>query len=116
MPFAVKSTSTPKASFIAIAITARYFEEQGVQARTIRLYGNVEIAPATGVADAIVDLVDTGGTLSANGLVPIREIFSATARLIVNLRDYLGGLQTDLGQFADPPPKLNHLYCRRWQR
>ncbi len=66
------------------AIAARYFEEQGVQAQTIRLYGNVEIAPATGVADAVVDLVDSGGTLDANGLVPIREIFSATARLIVN--------------------------------
>ena len=57
---------------------------QGIQAQTIHLYGNVEIAPATGVADAVVDLVDTGGTLDANGLVPIREIFSATARLIVN--------------------------------
>ena len=65
-------------------IAARYFEDQGIQAQTIRLYGNVEIAPAAGVADAVVDLVDTGGTLDANGLVPIREIFSATARLIVN--------------------------------
>ncbi len=65
-------------------IASRYFEEQGIQVQTIRLYGNVEIAPATGVADAVVDLVDTGGTLEANGLVPVREIFSATARLIVN--------------------------------
>jgi ATP phosphoribosyltransferase len=65
-------------------ITARYLEAQGIQAQTIHLYGNVEIAPATGVADAIVDLVDTGGTLVANGLVPVHEIFSATARLIVN--------------------------------
>ena len=66
------------------AITTRFFERMGVQAKIIRLYGNVEIAPATGVADLIVDLVDTGGTLRANGLVPIREIFSATARLIAN--------------------------------
>ncbi len=66
------------------AITARFFERAGVQARIVRLYGNVEIAPAMGVADLIVDLVDTGGTLRANGLVPIREIFSATARLIAN--------------------------------
>jgi len=65
-------------------IAARYFAEQGVQAQVIRLYGNVEIAPATGVADVVVDLVDTGGTLRANGLEPIREIFHATARLIVN--------------------------------
>ncbi len=66
------------------AITTRFFEQEGIQARIIRLYGNVEIAPATGVADVIVDLVDTGGTLRANGLVAIREIFSATARLIAN--------------------------------
>ncbi len=66
------------------AITARFFERMGIQAKMVRLYGNVEIAPATGVADIVVDLVDTGGTLRANGLVPIREIFSATARLIAN--------------------------------
>ncbi len=66
------------------AITTRFFERMGVQAKIIRLYGNVEIAPATGVADLVVDLVDTGGTLRANGLAPIREIFSATARLIAN--------------------------------
>ncbi len=65
-------------------ITARFFAAQGVQAQVIRLFGNVEIAPASGVADVIVDLVDTGGTLRANGLVPVREIFNATARLIVN--------------------------------
>ncbi|MDP6366702.1 MAG: ATP phosphoribosyltransferase [Nitrospinota bacterium] len=65
-------------------IAARYFEDHGLQVQTIYLYGNVEIAPATGVADAVVDLVDSGGTLLANGLTPIREIFSATARLIVN--------------------------------
>lgn len=66
------------------AITTRFFERMGVQAKIIRLYGNVEIAPAAGVADLVVDLVDTGGTLRANGLAPIREIFSATARLIAN--------------------------------
>ena len=66
------------------AIASRFFERMGVQAKIIRLYGNVEIAPAAGVADLVVDLVDTGGTLRANGLVPIREIFSATARLIAN--------------------------------
>lgn len=65
-------------------ITARFFERMGIQAQVVRLYGNVEIAPALGVADIIVDLVDTGGTLRANGLAPVREIFSATARLIAN--------------------------------
>jgi len=66
------------------AIAARFFAEQGVQAQMVRLYGNVEIAPLTGVADVIVDLVDTGKTLRANGLKPLKEIFSGTARLIVN--------------------------------
>ncbi len=65
-------------------ITTRFFVRMGIQAKIVRLYGNVEIAPATGVADIVVDLVDTGGTLRANGLVPIREIFSATAKLIAN--------------------------------
>ncbi|MEK6709981.1 MAG: ATP phosphoribosyltransferase [Nitrospinota bacterium] len=65
-------------------IAERFFAGEGVQAQVIRLYGNVEIALATGVADVVVDLVDTGGTLRANGLEPIREIFHATARLIVN--------------------------------
>ena len=65
-------------------IAARFFEAEGIPVQVIRLYGNVEIAPATGVADVIVDLVDTGGTLRANGLSPVKEIFRATARLIVN--------------------------------
>ncbi len=65
-------------------IATRFFSERGIQARIVHLYGNVEIAPLTGVADIIVDLVDTGKTLKANGLVPIKEVFSSTARLVVN--------------------------------
>lgn len=66
------------------AIAARFFADQGIQAQMVRLYGNVEIAPATGVADVVVDLVETGSTLKANNLIAVKEIFSATARLIVN--------------------------------
>ncbi len=66
------------------AIASRFFVNQGIQVQTIRLYGNVEIAPAIGVADVVVDLVETGSTLKANNLVVVKEIFSATARLIVN--------------------------------
>ena len=65
-------------------IAERFFSENGIQARIVHLYGNVEIAPLTGVADIIVDLVDTGKTLKANRLIPIKEIFSSTARLVVN--------------------------------
>jgi ATP phosphoribosyltransferase len=93
------------------AIAARFFAEQGIQVQTIRLYGNVEIAPATGVADVIVDLVDTGGTLVANGLVPIKEIFSATARLIVNRaslktkHDRVSAFISSLRKVCKPPKK-----------
>jgi len=66
------------------AIASRFFVDQGIQVQTVRLYGNVEIAPAIGVADVVVDLVETGSTLKANNLVVVKEIFSATARLIVN--------------------------------
>jgi ATP phosphoribosyltransferase len=50
----------------------------------IRLYGSMELAPLTGLADAIVDLVATGKTLKANGLVAVEDILPVSARLIVN--------------------------------
>jgi ATP phosphoribosyltransferase len=65
--------------------TAReYFARQGVQAEIIKLYGSMELAPLVGLADRIVDLVDTGNTLVANGLVEIATICDISARLIVN--------------------------------
>jgi len=65
-------------------ITERYFAERGVQVETIKLYGSVELAPRTGLADMIVDLVETGRTLDANGLVVTAEVSRSSARLIVN--------------------------------
>ena len=62
----------------------RYFAGKGQQAEIIRLSGSMEIAPAVGLADCIVDLVDTGATLAANGLVVREEIAAISARLIVN--------------------------------
>ncbi len=50
----------------------------------IRLYGSMELAPLVGLADAIVDLVDTGNTLRANGLREVEDILEVTSRLIVN--------------------------------
>lgn len=65
--------------------TAReYFAAQGVQAEIIKLYGSMELAPLVGLADRIVDLVDTGNTLEANGLVPLETICEVSSRLIVN--------------------------------
>ena len=62
----------------------RYFAAQGVQAEIVKLYGSMELAPLVGLADRIVDLVDTGNTLRANGLIPIEKISDISSRLIVN--------------------------------
>ncbi|MEN8259539.1 MAG: ATP phosphoribosyltransferase [Pseudomonadota bacterium] len=62
----------------------RYFAEKGIQAEIIKLYGSMELAPLVGLADCIVDLVDTGNTLRANGLEPHELIMPISSRLIVN--------------------------------
>ena len=62
----------------------RYFADQGKQAEIIKLYGSMELAPLVGLSDHIVDLVDTGNTLKANGLVPLEHIADISSRLIVN--------------------------------
>lgn len=65
--------------------TAReHFAQKGVHVDLIRLYGSMELAPITGLADAIVDLVSSGSTLKANDLVAVEAIMPVSARLIVN--------------------------------
>lgn len=65
--------------------TTRYhYAAQGRQVEIIKLYGSMELAPIVGLADCIVDLVDTGNTLRANGLVPLEHIADISARLVVN--------------------------------
>ena len=64
--------------------TRRYYAEQGKQVEIIKLYGSMELAPIVGLADLIVDLVDTGNTLKANGLAPLEHIADISSRLIVN--------------------------------
>ena len=64
--------------------TREHFAAKGVHVDLIRLYGSMELAPLTGLADAIVDLVATGRTLKANRLVAVEEIMPVSARLIVN--------------------------------
>ena len=61
-----------------------HFAAKGVHIDLIKLYGSMELAPLVGLADAIVDLVSTGGTLRANGLVEVEEIARISSRLIVN--------------------------------
>ncbi len=65
-------------------ITRRHFAARGVQAECIKLNGAVELAPALGLCQRIVDLVSTGATLKANGLVEVEHIADITSRLIVN--------------------------------
>jgi ATP phosphoribosyltransferase len=70
-------------------VTAReHFAAKGVHVDLIKLYGSMELAPLTGLADAIVDLVSTGGTLRANHLKAVEEIRPVSARLVVNQAAY----------------------------
>ena len=62
----------------------RYFASKGIQAEIIKLYGAMELAPIVGLADCIVDVVDTGNTLRANGLEPRELIMNISSRLVVN--------------------------------
>lgn len=67
-----------------VNITQRHFAAQGRQVEIIKLYGSMELAPLVGLADYIVDLVDTGNTLKANGLAPLELITYISSRLVVN--------------------------------
>ena len=67
-----------------VNIAKRYFSEQGFQAEVIKLYGAMELAPVMDLADLIVDIVDTGNTLKANGMVPMDLIADVSSRLVVN--------------------------------
>ena len=66
------------------AITRRHFDQRGVQTECIKLNGAMELAPQLGLCRRIVDLVSTGATLRANGLIEIEEICTITSRLAVN--------------------------------
>lgn len=62
----------------------QYFASKGQQAEIIKLYGSMELAPIVGLSDLIVDLVETGNTLKANGLVPLVHMYDISSRLVVN--------------------------------
>ncbi|MBP1994174.1 ATP phosphoribosyltransferase [Paenibacillus eucommiae] len=69
-------------------VASQYFREQGQQVEVIKLNGSIELAPLIGLADRIVDMVETGQTLYENGLVEQEEIFQITSRLIANRVSY----------------------------
>lgn len=65
-------------------IAEQYFSEKGIQVEVIKLYGSMELAPLLGLADCIVDIVDTGNTLKANGLIELHHIVNISTRLIAS--------------------------------
>jgi ATP phosphoribosyltransferase len=75
------------------SVATRWFHERGLPVEVIPLAGSVELAPVLGLADCIVDVVQTGGTLAANGLEIDEVLFESTARLIVNRASFR--LKTD---------------------
>ena len=79
-------------------VTRRHFAEKGQQVEVIKLYGSMELAPLVGLADCIVDLVNTGSTLRANGLKEVETLAQISARLIVN----------------KAAMKMKHAVIRRW--
>ncbi|MBI3794594.1 MAG: ATP phosphoribosyltransferase [Nitrospinae bacterium] len=64
-------------------LATQWFRDQGIHVEVIKLYGSIEIAPLVGLCERIVDLVSTGNTLKANGLVEVETIMNVTARLVV---------------------------------
>lgn len=62
----------------------QFYADKGIQVEVIKLYGSMELAPLVGLADRIVDVVDTGNTLKANGLTPMEHIADISSRLVVN--------------------------------
>ncbi|MFZ4552665.1 MAG: ATP phosphoribosyltransferase [Aquabacterium sp.] len=81
---AVKQGSRIRVATKYTTIAREHFANKGVHVDLIKLYGSMELAPLTGLADAIVDLVSTGNTLRANNLVEVEQIMSISSRLVVN--------------------------------
>jgi ATP phosphoribosyltransferase len=81
---AVKQGSRIRVATKYTRVARQHFASKGVHVDLIKLYGSMELAPLTGLADAIVDLVSTGSTLKANQLVEVEEIMKISSRLVVN--------------------------------
>lgn len=81
---AVKQGSRLRVATKYTSCARDHFADKGVHVDVIKLYGSMELAPLTGLADAIVDLVSTGSTLKANHLVEVEHIMQISARLVVN--------------------------------
>ncbi len=82
--FSVRQGSRLTVATKYMAISREFFAAKGVHVDLVKLYGSMELAPLTGLADAIVDLVSTGNTLRANNLVEVEQIMDISSRLVVN--------------------------------
>lgn len=88
-------------------VTRAFFETKGMDVDIVKIEGSVELAPILGLTDAIVDIVETGATLKANGLVPVETVADVSARLIVNtasmklyqnqINDFIARCEAELG-------------------
>jgi len=74
----------PRVATKYVSLAARHFARKGVPAEIIPFHGSIEVAPSLALADAIVDITETGATLEANGLVIEEEVLDVSARLVVN--------------------------------
>jgi ATP phosphoribosyltransferase len=74
----------PRVATKYLSLAAAHFAKKGIPAEIIPLHGSIEVAPSLGLADAIVDITETGKTLEANGLVIDEEVLAVSARLVVN--------------------------------
>jgi len=93
-----------------LQIAREHFARKGVHVDLIKLYGSMELAPLVGLADAIVDLVSSGGTLKANHLVAVEEIMQISSRLVVNqaaLKLKRAQIQPILDVFAETVAKTS---------
>lgn len=81
---AVRQGSRIRVATKYTTVARQHFADKGVHVDLIKLYGSMELAPLTGLADAIVDLVSTGSTLKANHLVEVEQIMPISSRLVVN--------------------------------
>jgi ATP phosphoribosyltransferase len=105
---AVKQGSRLRVATKYTQIARQHFADKGVHVDLIKLYGSMELAPLTGLADAIVDLVSTGSTLRANKLVEVERIMDISSRLVVNqasLKLKRAPLRALIDAFATAIPK-----------
>ena len=98
--FAYDRASTVRVATKYPRVAASHFLERGVSVEVVKLAGSVEIAPGLGLADCIVDVVETGRTLEENGLEPVEVVAASSARLIVN-RASFHALREEVGRLVE---------------